>query len=59
MRWFTLGGIKEEVRKIEWPKRKDMVRDTIVVLSFIAFFAVFFILTEFAISSFLRVVGVF
>ncbi|AMC92731.1 preprotein translocase subunit SecE [Erysipelothrix larvae] len=59
MKWFTLSGLKEEIRKIEWPKRKENVSNTFTVLAFVGFFAVFFIAAEFLISAFLKVVGAF
>ncbi|HZJ87273.1 MAG TPA: preprotein translocase subunit SecE [Erysipelothrix sp.] len=59
MGWLTIAGLKEEIRKIEWPKRKQMVSDTITVLGFIGFFVVYFLITEFVITQFLRLLKVF
>ncbi len=59
MNWLTLQGLKDEIRKIEWPKRAQMTKDTIVVLGFIAFFVVYFLLTEVVISQILRLLKVF
>ena len=59
MSWLTIKGLKEEIRKIEWPKRAQMTKDTIVVLGFIAFFVVYFLLTEVVISQILRLLKVF
>lgn len=46
MSWFTLAGIKEEVKKISWPKRKEVVSNTTIVIGFLLFFAAYFMLTE-------------
>ncbi len=46
MSWFSIAGIKEEIRKISWPKRKDMVSNTTIVVGFLLFFAAYFMLTE-------------
>ena len=59
MDWFSIQGIRDEVRKINWPKRKELSRNTIIVLSFIVFFAAYFMLTEVIISWFLRLIKVF
>ena len=47
MTWFTLAGIKAEIRKIRWPNKKEMASNTSIVIGFILFFAAYFILTEF------------
>lgn len=59
MKWFSIKGIREEIRKIEWPKRKEMFKYTVTVLGFVLFFAGFFSLSEVVISAFLKLVGVF
>ncbi len=46
MSWFTLSGIKQEIRKITWPKRKDMSKNTLIVVGFLLFFAAYFMITE-------------
>lgn len=59
MNWFSLVGIKEEIRKIQWPKRKEMTQYTVTVLGFVAFFAVYFLILEVVISYILRLLKVF
>lgn len=59
MSWLTLQGLKDEIRKIEWPKRAQMTKDTITVLGFIGFFVVYFLITEVIISQILRLLKVF
>lgn len=46
-----LKAVMSEMRKVSWPKRKQLTRYTIVVLSTVAFMAVYFALTDFGISS--------
>ena len=43
---FTIAGIKEEIKKISWPKRKEMVSNTTIVIGFLLFFAAYFMITE-------------
>lgn len=59
MSWFSIKGIKEEIRKIQWPNKKDMSKDTLTVLGFVFFFAIYFMLTEVIISQVLRMLKVF
>lgn len=59
MSWFSIKGIKEEIRKIQWPNKKDMSKDTLTVLAFVFFFAIYFMLTEVIISQVLRMLKVF
>ncbi|NLL75087.1 MAG: preprotein translocase subunit SecE [Erysipelothrix sp.] len=57
MSWFSIAGIKEEIRKITWPNRKDMTRNTTIVIGFILFFVAYFILTEFVLVWALQQLG--
>jgi len=58
MKWLTIEGLKEEIRKIRWPKKADMIKDTQTVLSFIAIFAFYFVICEFVVSAFLKIIGI-
>lgn len=51
MSWFSIAGIKEEVRKIQWPSFKEVSRNTRITVVFILFFVVYFILTEFVLAG--------
>ena len=46
-----LKDVMSEMRKVSWPKRKQLTRYTIVVLATVAFMAVYFALTDLGISS--------
>ena len=43
--------VVSEMRKVSWPKRKQLTRYTIVVLSTVIFMALYFGLTDLGISS--------
>ncbi|QIK68860.1 preprotein translocase subunit SecE [Erysipelothrix sp. HDW6C] len=58
MSWFSIAGIKEEIRKIQWPSRKDMVRNTTIVITFVLFFVAYFLLTEVVLVWALRLLGI-
>lgn len=58
MKWFSIGGIKEEIRKIHWPSTKEMSKSTLVVLTFVVLFAIYFFITEFVLVALLRLIGI-
>ena len=48
--------IVREMRKVSWPKRKELTRYTITVLSTVIFFALFFEVIDFGISKLIRLI---
>lgn len=46
-----LKDVVSEMRKVSWPRRKQLTRYTIVVLSTVVFMALYFGLTDLGISS--------
>ncbi len=58
MKWFNIKGILGEIKKIRWPKRKELINDTLVSVAFIAVFAGFFVLSDFIITFILDLIGV-
>ncbi|WP_438313589.1 preprotein translocase subunit SecE [Sporosarcina sp. FA9] len=49
-----LKAVVSEMRKVSWPKRKELTRYTIVVLTTVVFMAIYFGLTDLGISSFMK-----
>ncbi|MBB5181749.1 preprotein translocase subunit SecE [Planomicrobium koreense] len=47
-------NVVSEMRKVSWPKRKELTRYTIVVLSTVIFMALFFALIDSGISELFR-----
>jgi len=47
--FFT--GVRKEMKHVRWPLKKEMVKYSIATLSFIIFFALFFMLTDFIIAA--------
>ena len=58
MKWFSLSAIGKEISKIRWPKKKDLLENSVQVIFFTAFFALFFYLCQFLVSLALRFIGV-
>ncbi|MBE6149975.1 MAG: preprotein translocase subunit SecE [Firmicutes bacterium] len=53
--FFT--GVKKEMGKVRWPLKKEMVKYSIATLSFIIFFALFFLLADYIIAGVKVLVG--
>lgn len=58
MKWFNPGAIFKEIGKIRWPRRQDLLTNSVQVVIFTAFFALFFYLCQFLVSLALRLIGV-
>ncbi|WP_379971374.1 preprotein translocase subunit SecE [Ectobacillus sp. sgz5001026] len=50
------GNVGREMKKVSWPKRKELVRYTVTVVVTVVFFAVFFALLDTGISSLIRLI---
>ena len=50
-------SIKEEMKKVKWPTRKEMIKYSGAALTFIIVFALFFTLTDLAIAGLKMLVG--
>jgi preprotein translocase subunit SecE len=37
-----LHGVKKEVERVRWPDRKNLIKDSMAVLTFCIFFGIFF-----------------
>lgn len=57
MKWFSINGIWTEIKRIRWPKGKDLIKSSCVVLLFVLFLGVFFFLCQVISSGFLTLVG--
>lgn len=58
MQWFSISGIRQEIKKIRWPKRNELLKDSYVALVFMLMFAVYFVAADFVVSIVLRLLGV-
>lgn len=50
------SDIIREMRKVSWPKRGELIRSTITVLTTVAFFALFFTVLDLGISRLIRLI---
>jgi preprotein translocase subunit SecE len=51
-----LRGVVSEMRKVSWPKKKELTKYTIVVISTVVAMALFFAVIDLGISSLIRLV---
>ena len=45
------AGVKKEMSRVRWPKKKDMIKYSVAVLACIIVFAVFFVASDFIIAG--------
>lgn len=50
-------NVKRELKRVRWPKKKEMIVYSTATISLIAFFMVFFTLTDTVIGLIVRLVG--
>ncbi|WP_071396730.1 preprotein translocase subunit SecE [Bacillus tuaregi] len=48
--------VGREMRKVSWPKRKDLTNYTVTVLATVTFFSVFFAVIDLGISELIRLI---
>ena len=58
MKWFSPSAIAQEISKIKWPKKGELLTNSVQVLIIVAFFALFFVACQFVLSLVLRLMGV-
>ncbi len=57
MKWFSIKGIKEEIGKVRWPKKKEVFNNSLISVCFVAILTVFFFLCQVVSSGFLKLIG--
>lgn len=55
---FSPQAIIKEISKIKWPKRNELLVNSVQVVVFTAFFALFFYACQFVVSLALQLLGV-
>lgn len=49
--------LSREMKKVSWPKKKELTSYTITVISTVIFFVVFFVVVDFGISAILKLIS--
>ncbi|WP_042353724.1 preprotein translocase subunit SecE [Bacillus rubiinfantis] len=50
------SDVLREMRKVSWPKRGELTRSTVTVITTVAFFAIFFTVLDLGISKLIRLI---
>ena len=58
LKWFSLSGISKEIKRIRWPKVKDITENTAKSLLFIVGFGAFFVVSDLVITFILKLIGI-
>lgn len=51
-----LRDVGREMKKVSWPKKNELTRYTITVISTVVFMTLFFIVVDYGISSLIRLI---
>ncbi|MPQ27157.1 preprotein translocase subunit SecE [Bacillus paralicheniformis] len=51
-----LKNVRKEMKKVTWPKGKELTRYTITVITTVIFFAIFFALIDSGITQLIRLI---
>lgn len=58
MKWFSISGIFSEIKKVQWPKPKQLAKDSMTVFLFVLVLGIFFFLCQIVTSGFLKLIGI-
>ena len=58
MKWFSIKGVAEEMKKVHWPTVGELARASLTVIFFTGAFAAFFVLCDFISAWFFRTMGI-
>lgn len=50
------GDVNREMKKVSWPKKDELLRSTVTVITTVVFFTVFFAVVDMGISSLIRLI---
>lgn len=55
--WFTIKGVRSEIKNIHWLTRKELAQNSAVVLIFCVLFGIFFFGSDAVIAFILKALG--
>ncbi len=58
LKWFSISGIINEVKRIRWASPKDLLKNSTTVIGFMTVFAIFFVICTMFNAMFLSLLGV-
>lgn len=57
MKWFSIEGIRTEIKRIRWPKGDEFTESISDVLAFSIAMGAFFVVCDTVIAVFIRFIG--
>ena len=57
LKWFSISGIRKEIKRIRWPRAKELSSNSLTGIVFTVLFGIFGFLCELVAGGFLSVVG--
>ena len=57
LKWFSLKGIRQEIKNVHWLTKKELARDAFVVLAFTVILGVYFYGADALIALILKTLG--
>lgn len=56
--WFSLKGIRAEMKHVSWLSKKELIKNSSIVVIFCLVFGVFFMFSDAIIASIFKVLGI-
>ena len=51
------ANVKKEMKKVRWPKKKEMIKFSVATICIVCFFMAFFTLVDGALGAIVKVLG--
>lgn len=56
--WFSIKGIRAEMKHVSWLSKKDLAKNTGIVIAFCLVFGIFFMVSDAIIAVIFKVLGI-
>ena len=56
--WFSIKGIRAEAKHVSWLSKKELVKNSSIVVAFCLVFGAFFLLSDTIIALVFKVLGI-
>ncbi len=55
--WFSISGVRSEIKQVSWLSKKELAKNSAIVLLFCFILGIFFFLGDAVIAAILRALG--
>ena len=56
--WFSIKGIRAEMKHVSWLSKKELIKNSSIVVIFCLVFGMFFMFSDAIIASIFKVLGI-